>query len=396
MACDGFLPEQYGLYSLGTLEQSEASEISAHLQQNCETCVREVRQSISFWTLYAEAATPLVAAPEKRDWNIILGRGNNRKLTTRSKPWTQWGAMAAAVLLASGLSVSVAVLRFQSQRKAIGSELTRTQQQLTDVARQRDQAVAALALHQAPSQTTSVPPTSSVPAHPVGATNQREAQLRQLLSDNQQQLSATRQSLQTSQAQLTETQALLSRQNQELTSLRSNTAELQSRLNEVQAGQNEAIIRVQNLQSRVRELESDRQRLQEAVASQQRGAVQSSLAVSYLELPGTRLIQLSPTESAASARGYVLLTRDNQLLFSEAGLPALPAGRTYQLWLLRTRGEPVVSGGLFTGAGGTQNQIASNNRNLIEGLNAVAVTDEPAGGSRLPTGRKVLIGTLRS
>ncbi len=392
MACDGFLPEQYGLYSLGTLEEGEASEISAHLQQNCETCLREVRQHITFWTVYAEAATPLVPAPRKRDWTAILGQQSSSKPRI-NRTWQQWSAMAAAIALVSGLSVAIAVVYSRSEQKQTNAELFRARRQITEVTRQRDAATAAL--NQIP--LPALPPSSTTaPPRPAPSANRQEEQLRQLLNTSQQQLTAARQSLDASQAQLRTTQTELNRQQQELASLRSSTAQLQARLSATEASQNENVVRVQSLQNRVRELEQDRQRLQEAVAREQRRSVQSTLAISYLELPGTRLIPLSGTESAAGAHGYVLITRDNQLLFSETGLPTLPAGRTYQLWLLRSRGEPVVSGGLFTGAGGARNQITSNARGLIAGLNAVAVTDEPAGGSRLPTGRKVLLGTLRS
>jgi hypothetical protein len=385
LACDGFLPEQYGLYSLGSLENAEAHEISTHLRENCETCVREVRQYLALWTIYAEAATPLAPAPVKRDWSAILSkdRSGRPRFTER---WRQWGAVAAAILLVSGLSVSIAVLRFQTQQRRTDAELRSTRQQLNEAEQQREAAQAAL--NRVP------PPVAPVPEQRPSAA--AENQLRQLLRNAQQELAQTRQTLDSSRAQLSETQTTLNQQQQELASLRRSTTDLQTRLSTAERNQSQALERVQTLQTRVRELETDRQRLQDVVNREQRRAAQNTQVISYLEAPGTRLIPLSGTEAAASARGYLLLTRDNQLLFSEAGLPALPPGRTYQLWLLRSRGEPVVSGGLFTGSGGGQNQIVSNNSNLALGLNAVAVTEEPAGGSRLPSGRKVLIGTVRS
>jgi anti-sigma-K factor RskA len=90
----------------------------------------------------------------------------------------------------------------------------------------------------------------------------------------------------------------------------------------------------------------------------------------------------------------VLISRNNRLLFAERGLPALSSGRVYQLWLIRSKREPVVSGGIFeTNTDGAQLEVSD--ASLLAKLTAVAVTDEPAGGSRLPTGRKVLIATTK-
>jgi len=83
-------------------------------------------------------------------------------------------------------------------------------------------------------------------------------------------------------------------------------------------------------------------------------------------------------------------------MFYQTGLPNLAAGRIYQIWLIRDKGEPVVSGGLFTADSRGATQSEYNEANLTAGLRAVAVTEEPSGGSKLPTGHKLLIGTLRS
>lgn len=62
MRCEGFPPEQYGLYPLGSLDTDEASQIAAHLDQRCETCLHEVRSYIGFWSQFGEA---LSDSPEK-------------------------------------------------------------------------------------------------------------------------------------------------------------------------------------------------------------------------------------------------------------------------------------------------------------------------------------------
>lgn len=68
------------------------------------------------------------------------------------------------------------------------------------------------------------------------------------------------------------------------------------------------------------------------------------------------------------------------------GLPAPPAGRVYQVWLMR--GEELIPGALFvpradgTGEAGIPDDL--------DGYDAVLVTREPAGGGRKPSEQPVL------
>jgi anti-sigma-K factor RskA len=72
-----------------------------------------------------------------------------------------------------------------------------------------------------------------------------------------------------------------------------------------------------------------------------------------------------------------------------AGLPALPAGRVYQLWFARTGGSP-VSGGVFRVDGRGEALAAVAVPVALEPARAVAVTEEPAPGSPAPTGPHLL------
>lgn len=72
-------------------------------------------------------------------------------------------------------------------------------------------------------------------------------------------------------------------------------------------------------------------------------------------------------------------------------MPPLPAGKTYQLWML-IGGSPVSAGTFNTGPGGRamlHGQLAAD---ALE-ASAFAVTLEPAGGSNKPTGPKYLLGS---
>jgi anti-sigma-K factor RskA len=69
-----------------------------------------------------------------------------------------------------------------------------------------------------------------------------------------------------------------------------------------------------------------------------------------------------------------------------SGLPALPAGKVYQFWLIK--GKSAVSAGLLpqTAAGQPATLLASE---VIQG-DALGLTVEPAGGSKTPTTTPIL------
>ncbi|WP_020107112.1 anti-sigma factor domain-containing protein [Nocardia sp. 348MFTsu5.1] len=67
------------------------------------------------------------------------------------------------------------------------------------------------------------------------------------------------------------------------------------------------------------------------------------------------------------------------------GLPAVPAGQTYQMWLMGDDHDP-VSVGLMQGSPGRQAVAVDN----VSGSDTFGVTVEPAGGSPQPTGDPVV------
>lgn len=74
-------------------------------------------------------------------------------------------------------------------------------------------------------------------------------------------------------------------------------------------------------------------------------------------------------------------TGNDRATLEVSGLSALPAGRTYQVWMLR--GDSVAGVGLFTvDASGRGRAVFT--ADMREG-DTVAVTEEPAGGSPAPT-----------
>lgn len=95
--------------------------------------------------------------------------------------------------------------------------------------------------------------------------------------------------------------------------------------------------------------------------------------------------------SAPNAMGLALWSKANGMIFSARQLPALPAGRVYQLWTIT--GTTATSAGLLTpdasGAVRLELPVAAN----AAKPDAFGLTIEPAGGSQSPTLPIVLLGS---
>ena len=86
--------------------------------------------------------------------------------------------------------------------------------------------------------------------------------------------------------------------------------------------------------------------------------------------------------AADGGRGTVLAAKDTAV-FRTAGLPELPPGKDYQLWVIT--GSDASSAGVL-GRDGRLEAVVDG----VEGADALGLTVEPAGGSEQPTGQLVL------
>jgi anti-sigma-K factor RskA len=91
----------------------------------------------------------------------------------------------------------------------------------------------------------------------------------------------------------------------------------------------------------------------------------------------------TPDAPAAVGRVY---WRENAVKLEIAGLPALPAGRRYQLWQIGPEKDP-IGGRTFALAGGGELFGKDRMKYPVAKGQTFAITDEPAGGSRAPTGK---------
>jgi anti-sigma-K factor RskA len=149
-------------------------------------------------------------------------------------------------------------------------------------------------------------------------------------------------------------------------------------------------------EKQVRVLTENRNDLTNRLQLAQARASEGNRILDALSLPSTRLIPVPGTDLAPGATGYALLAENNRVVFHANNLPPLPAGRVYQLWLIRGQAPQIVSGGIFNLNAARSAEVEFTQGALIQNVQAIAVTDEPTGGSTGPTGQKFLVGAVKS
>ncbi len=120
-------------------------------------------------------------------------------------------------------------------------------------------------------------------------------------------------------------------------------------------------------------------------------ALDAQSSVSVLTAPDLARIDLAGQTVAPSAAGRAFWSRSRGLVFTASNLPALPAGRVYQLWVLTAQPAPISAGLLKPDATGRVTAVFNTPPDLPKPV-AMAVTIEPDGGVPAPTGDKYLVG----
>jgi anti-sigma-K factor RskA len=115
--------------------------------------------------------------------------------------------------------------------------------------------------------------------------------------------------------------------------------------------------------------------------------------VEVIGAPDVLRVDLTGQADAAAATGRAYVSRSSGVVFSADGLPQLAAGRTYQVWVVPagSNAAPIGIGTFGVDAEGRA-QIALA-MPAVATATAVAVTNEPAGGSLSPTLPILLIGS---
>ena len=136
------------------------------------------------------------------------------------------------------------------------------------------------------------------------------------------------------------------------------------------------------------QLRSEVERLEARTVRTRLARAQAETAI--LSAADLRRVDLAGQKGAPLATARAFWSRAQGLVFTASRLPELPAGRTYQLWVL-TSGAP-VSAGLFRpdASGGTS--MVFDTPVSLPSPAGLAVSVEPEGGVPAPTGDIVLVG----
>ena len=136
-----------------------------------------------------------------------------------------------------------------------------------------------------------------------------------------------------------------------------------------------------NTQARIAELET---------AAAQRIADGLRGGAGVLTADGVRTLDLAGQPAAPDARGRLFWSGSGGALLAATGLPQLPPGRVYQLWLIPDA-TPISAGLLSVDAEGRAMATVTRPEGVAEAVPA-ALTLEPAGGVESPGGDVYLLG----
>jgi hypothetical protein len=131
---------------------------------------------------------------------------------------------------------------------------------------------------------------------------------------------------------------------------------------------------------------------QRLTAMEQRLAQQDAV-YDLLRQPGSEMAALKPVGANVPAGGQAIMAPGrHEVAIMATRLPQLPAGRAYQLWLLKRGGSPPVPAGLIrVDDAGVAMAMVSTPADPDQ-MAGMRITDEPESGSVAPTGASWLEG----
>lgn len=115
-------------------------------------------------------------------------------------------------------------------------------------------------------------------------------------------------------------------------------------------------------------------------------------AIAAMSELGSQVAILRGTGAADGANGFAAFPAAGGGYVVMSGMPAAPAGQTYQAWYL-VDGQPASAGLMTVGSDG---YAVLADITLVPGTSVVALTLEPAGGSDQPTSAPIVVGNVNS
>ena len=149
--------------------------------------------------------------------------------------------------------------------------------------------------------------------------------------------------------------------------------------------------RINTLEGELREARERADASERLMADAQRAATGAQASVAVLTAPDVARVDLAGQPIAPNASARAFWSRSRGMVFTASNLPPLPAGRTYQLWVVTAK-APISAGLLTPDAAGNVSDTFNTQPDLQPV--AIAVTIEPAGGLPAPTGDMYLVGKV--
>jgi anti-sigma-K factor RskA len=130
-------------------------------------------------------------------------------------------------------------------------------------------------------------------------------------------------------------------------------------------------------------------RLDQVQAQQRQVQAQQHEVTAVLSAPDARIV--SGRTALGGHTTMVVAASLDKMVFTAAGLPALAHARVYELWLLTPAGGAIPNGLLPAASNGATAPVITAGPQHGD---QVAVTVEPAGGSKQPTSKPIVVLSL--
>lgn len=106
---------------------------------------------------------------------------------------------------------------------------------------------------------------------------------------------------------------------------------------------------------------------------------------------GPQMIALGGVGTKQGARAELVTLEGDRAVLVAENMPPVPEGKSYQIWVIKD--DIPRPSGIFEPKG---DSIAAVVEKPVEGADAVAVTVEPEGGSKMPTTEPMLVGEVKA
>ncbi|HTB10682.1 MAG TPA: anti-sigma factor [Bryobacteraceae bacterium] len=392
--------DEYAYFAIGSLEGPENDMIRGHLRDHCEICAEEIKDALEFWYIFAaltertQLQTFSEPTPMLRDRVIGIGRSTPRPTQGRTtvQTFVRVGLrMAAGVVITAGAATLSWNIAKSHGQKDISAAQARADQQMKKLESEnnalRNLVVAARnAPAVFPGKESIVSVQDPYIVRDLQKARQTEVAISAALNDERAKAADL-------EKRLYQTTSLLASATHDRQEADRRYRKAFDATMEKESGATELSSEIETYSTRIQDLESQIGRYRTLIDSQNKRIVQHLQMVSLLQSRSLCVVQLHAAGTDQIASGTALIADDSRVAFFPANLPEAPAGRTYQLWLIRDKGTEIVSAGTFSGVAKELPSLQFASKVPMAGVKSLAVTEEPAGGSPAPTGRKLMVGT---